>query len=69
MQVQCRTSTNQFCSLTGSRFGEAFQEPASFIAIKPLFEVPSYLLHSVCFPSFGVNKDRSVKLQCGLVAG
>lgn len=69
MQVQCRTSTNQFCSLTGSRFGEAFQEPASFIAIRPLFEVSSYLVLLVCFPSFGVIKDRSVRLQCGLIAG
>jgi hypothetical protein len=69
MQIRCGPSTNQFCSLTGSRFGEAFQEPASFIAIKPLFEVPPYLLHSVCFPSFGLIKDQSVKLQCGLIAG
>lgn len=28
-----------FNLLTGPRFGEAFQEPASFVAIEPLFEV------------------------------
>ncbi|KQK06206.1 hypothetical protein BRADI_2g25097v3 [Brachypodium distachyon] len=31
----------------GSRFGEAFQEPASFVSTSPLFEVLSCLLHSV----------------------
>jgi hypothetical protein len=29
----------------GSRFGEAFQEPASFVAIRPLFEDERYILH------------------------
>lgn len=31
----------------GSRFGEAFQEPASFVATRPLFEVLSCSLHRV----------------------
>jgi hypothetical protein len=48
LQVECGIFVNQLCFFTGSRFGEAFQEPASFIAIKPLFEVPSRLLHLVC---------------------
>ncbi|CAL4900837.1 unnamed protein product [Urochloa decumbens] len=36
----------------GSRFGEAFQEPASFIAIKPLFEDERYIV------TYNPTKDK-----------
>jgi hypothetical protein len=36
----------------GSRFGEAFQEPASFIAIKPMFEDERYIV------TYNPTKDK-----------
>nr|CAB3465217.1 unnamed protein product [Digitaria exilis] len=36
----------------GSRFGEAFQEPASFVAIKPLFEDERYIV------TYNPTKDK-----------
>ena len=48
-----------FNCISGSRFGEAFQEPASFLAIRPLFEVRPLWAPSI--------KKHIQKLLCAII--